>query len=142
MGWGVIIETDDKDTDGKPWFVGYHHLHCNLHGINCKGPNVLGAHSPFVSTKVGDRKALRAPVGRIGNTGSASSGPHGHFTLSKTLKGAWNGRVFDLYAKIKAEQSKAPVTPPAAPAAPAVKPDFTPEPQIIFACPHCKKELK
>lgn len=140
MGWGVIIETDAKDSDGKPWFVGYHHLHCAAHGINCKGPKVHGAHSPLFSTKVGDRKELGDPVGRIGNSGSASSGPHGHFTLSKTLKGAWNGKVYDLHAKIKAEQKKAPK--PAPKAAETVKPSDTPEPQIIFACPHCKKELK
>jgi hypothetical protein len=140
MGWGVIIETDEKDTDGKPWFVGYHHLHCADHGINCKGPQVHGAHSPLFSTKVGDRKELGDPVGRIGNSGSASSGPHGHFTLSKTLKGAWNGKVYDLHAKIKAEQKKAPK--PAVKAPQTVKPSDTPEPQIIFACPHCKKELK
>lgn len=103
MGWGLIIKTDDKDTDGKPWFIGYHHLSCVKHGINCKGPGVHGEHSPFASTKVGDRKDLGEAVGRIGNTGSASSGSHGHFTLSKTLKGAWSGVVVDLYAQIQKE---------------------------------------
>lgn len=140
MGWGVIIETDDKDKDGKPWFVGYHHLSCAKHGINCKGPKVHGAHSPFTSTKEGDRKDLSEPVGRIGNTGTASSGPHGHFTLAKTVTGAWSGKVFDLYAKIMAELNEAADKPaknriPSEPIAKA-------EPTIVYACPHCKKELK
>lgn len=136
MGWGVIIETDDKDTDGKPWFVGYHHLHCNIHGINCKGPKVHGDHSPFTSSKVGDRKEIGEPVGRIGNTGSASSGPHGHFTLAKTATGAWNGKVYDLYTKIVAELKPAPA------AKPIPKSATAPATKIVYACPHCKKELK
>lgn len=145
MGWGVIIKTDEKDTDGKPWFIGYHHLHCADHGINCKGPKVHGEHSPFYTSKVGDRKEMGEPVGRIGNSGSASSGPHGHFTLAKTVTGAWNGKVYDLYAKIEAELKAAKKTAP-------VKPSDTPTVQkteqvstkveTIYACPHCKKELK
>jgi murein DD-endopeptidase MepM/ murein hydrolase activator NlpD len=154
MGWGVIIKTDSLDTDGKPWYWGVHHLHCAEHGINCAGPKKLGKHSPFYSSKVGDRKELSEPVGRIGNSGSATSGAHGHFTLSKTEAGAWSGKVYDLYKHIKAEQKK-----------PAPKPKVTPKPKvkakpkpvvvipakvvetktvekIIYACPHCKKELK
>lgn len=142
MGWGLVIETDDKDTDGKPWFVSYHHLSCATHGINCRGPQALGQHSPLTSTRVGDTKDLGEPIGRIGNTGSASSGAHGHFCLSKTVKGAWNGKVYDLHAHIKAQRSQKPVTAssakPAKPAAPVTQTKTT----IVYACPHCKKELK
>lgn len=132
MGWGLIIETDAKDTDGKPWFVGYHHLSCAKHGINCKGPQVHGEHSPFSSTKVGDRKDLKEPVGRVGNSGTASSGPHCHMTLSKTVTGAWSGKVYDLYAQIVQSVAEKP----------EIQSPSKPETQVIFACPHCKKELK
>ena len=151
MGWGVVIETDAKDTDGKPWFVSYHHLSCAKHGVNCKGPKVEGQHSPLFSTEVGDRKEMGKPVGRIGNTGSASSGPHGHFCLSKTLKGAWNGKVYDLHAHIKSQMKlvkTAPVTETPAPKPATVKPETPAAPVVqtetitVFACPHCKKELK
>lgn len=131
MGWGIVIETDDKDKNGKPWFVSYHHLHCKVHGINCKGPKVHGEHSPFHSTKVGDRKELGEPVGRIGNTGTASSGPHGHFCLSKTVTGAWSGQVYDLYAHIIA-QAKKPTTKPAA--KPKVEPQTTKHECICGEC--------
>lgn len=141
MGWGVIIQTDDKDKDGKPWFIGYHHLHCAKHGINCKGPKVHGEHSPFLSSKVGDRKEMGDPVGRIGNTGSASSGPHGHFTLAKTVTGAWNGKVYDLYAKIEAELKSAKPAPK--PPKPETQPAAVKtETVTVYACPHCKEELK
>lgn len=139
MGWGIIIETDDKDKDGKPWFVGYHHLSCVEHGVNCKGPKVEGPHSPFSNTAEGERKELREPVGRIGNTGSASSGPHGHFTLSKTKTGAWSGVVLDLYKMIESKQVQPAEAPkPSKPETPAAEKT----PQVIYACPHCKKELK
>lgn len=145
MGWGVIIKTDEKDTDGKPWFVGYHHLHCAHHGINCKGPKVHGAHSPFYSSEVGDRKEIGEPVGRIGNSGTASSGPHGHFTLAKTVTGAWNGKVYDLHAKIEAElkaakKTKTATAPKAEPVQKSVK--VSTKVETVYACPHCKKELK
>lgn len=139
MGWGVTIKTDDG-----PWYVSYHHLHCAKHGINCKGPKVHGEHSPLISTKVGDRKEVGEPVGRIGNSGSASSGPHGHFCLSKTLKGAYSGTVYDLYKHIKAEQAKPAESLPAPKPAKVTKPVSAAieTPQVIYACPHCKKELK
>ena len=146
MGWGVIIKTDAKDKDGKPFYVGYHHLSCAKHGINCKGPKVHGEHSPLRSTKVGDRKEIGEPVGRVGNTGTASSGTHLHATLSKTLKGAWSGTVLDLKAHIKGQLKKASTSrtePPKTPA-PAKKVAAAPKEttKVIYACPHCKKELK
>lgn len=140
MGWGVIIETDEKDTDGKPWFVGFHHLSCAKHGINCKGPKVLGAHSPLTSTKVGDRKDLSEPVGRVGNTGSASSGAHCHMTLSKTATGAWSGKVYDLYAQIESEAKAKPLAKTVQKVAP--KATNSAKTLTVYACPHCKKELK
>lgn len=47
-------------------------------------------------------------VGRLGNTGSASTGAHLHFTLSDTAEGVFSGNVFDGYeflvAAIKEEK--------------------------------------
>lgn len=47
-------------------------------------------------------------VGRLGNTGSASTGAHLHFTLSDTVEGVFSGNVFDGYeflvAAIKEEK--------------------------------------
>jgi hypothetical protein len=120
------------EADEKPWFVGYCHLSCAKHGINCKGP-ADNCKTPFTSTKVGDTKDLREPVGRVGNTGSASSGPHLHATLSKTVRGVFSGQVFDLFKHIEAQG--------ATPAKPAARPKPAAE-KIIYACPHCKKELK
>lgn len=142
MGWGVVIKTDAKDTDGKPWYVSYHHLHCAKHGINCKGPKVHGDHSPFKSTKVGDRKEIGEPVGRVGNSGSASSGPHLHACLSKTLKGAWSGTVYDLKAYVLKMSKKPSTRKPAAQKSATTTKIAKTETKIIYACPHCKKELK
>lgn len=124
LGWVCVIEADDS-----PWFVGYCHLSCAKHGINCKGPDDK-CKTPFTSTKVGDTKDLREPVGRVGNTGK-STGPHLHATLSKTVRGVFSGQVFDLFKHIEAQSSK---PEPAKPTPAAEK--------IIYACPHCKKELK
>jgi murein DD-endopeptidase MepM/ murein hydrolase activator NlpD len=100
LGWVLVIQADDK-----PWFVGYCHLSCSVHGINCKGP-AQKCSTPFRSTKVGDTKDLGETIGRVGNTGSASSGSHLHATLSKTLKGVFSGTVMDLHAHIKANKAK------------------------------------
>jgi hypothetical protein len=151
MGWGVIIKTDAVDPkDKKPWFVGYHHLSCATHGINCKGPKALGEHSPLKSTKVGDRKALSEPVGRIGNTGSASSGPHLHATLSKAATGAWSGVVLDLYKHIT-EMLKTPQAAPQSVKIPEPQPKIAekvevpvkapPAPKLTITCPNCKMEF-
>jgi len=151
MGWGVIIKTDAVDPkDKKPWFVGYHHLSCATHGINCKGPTALGEHSPLKSTKVGDRKALSEPVGRIGNTGSASSGPHLHATLSKAATGAWSGVVLDLYKHIT-EMLKTPQAAPQSVKIPEPQPKIAekvevpvkapPAPKLTITCPNCKMEF-
>jgi murein DD-endopeptidase MepM/ murein hydrolase activator NlpD len=58
------------DKAGEIWYVGYCHL------------KALGLP---VGTKVAEGNS----VGLVGNTGSASSGPHLHLTVSKELKGVF-----------------------------------------------------
>ena len=94
LGWVVVQNAKDLKTN-KTVFIGYSHLSCASHGVNCKGPKVHGKHSPLKSTVVGSKKELAEPIGRVGNTGSASTGPHLHLTISPTLKGVFYGTVYD-----------------------------------------------
>ena len=137
LGWVAVY--DAIGLDGKKYYIGYSHLSCAKHGVNCKGPKVLGDHSPFTSTKVGDKKELGEPVGRVGNTGKASSGSHLHLTISKTLKGVFGVTSAKLDPKkVIAENSKRTTQKT------AEKPQIEKNPQVltVYACPHCKKELK
>ena len=97
LGW-VLVQTV-MGNDGKVMFVGYCHLQ--------KKPTLM----------VGQRVACGDTIGLIGSTGSASSGPHLHATLSPALKGVFNGVVLDLYAYIQ-EQLKKPSTRRTAPKKP------------------------
>lgn len=128
MGWGVV---HTGWADGKTWYVGYHHLDCPKCGAKCKGNH----DNPF-PIKEGDKVEGGKPIPglKVGNTGSATSGRHCHATLSRTPMGGWSGKVYDLYAMIKSQQ---PTPKPAA--KPAAK---TAAVKTIYACPHCKKELK
>lgn len=83
LGW-VIVQSA-KDSAGKIWYVGYCHL----------------KNEPKL--KKADRVKCGDTVGLIGNTGSASSGPHLHATLSDSVKGVFYGNVFDLHKKILEE---------------------------------------
>lgn len=80
----VIVQTA-ADKDGKIWYIGYCHLQ--------KAPTL----------KEGDKVEAGDPVGLVGNTGSASSGPHLHATLSRKVKGVFGptSDKADLYKAIK-----------------------------------------
>jgi len=127
LGWVMVQSADNL-------YIGYCHLACAKHGAECKGPIVSGCKTPFSGLKLGDSIKLGQPVGRVGNTGSATTGAHLHATLSKTVKGVFGATSAkqDLHAHIKsikpAQKVTAPVTKTAT--------------QVIYACPHCKKELK
>lgn len=87
LGWVMVQQTADG------WFIGYCHLNCATHGINCKRQ---GCDSPYKNLKVGDALTRGQSVGRVGNTGSASRGAHLHLTLSRDLKGVFAGKVYDI----------------------------------------------
>lgn len=138
LGW--VLVQDAKGVDGKTYYIGYSHLSCDKHGINCKGPKVHGEHSPLRSTKVGDKKELGEPVGRVGNTGSASSGPHLHLTVSRTVKGVFGVTSAKLDPKaeiLKNSKGSAPKQ-----ANKKTEKVVEPKVEVIYACPHCKKELR
>jgi murein DD-endopeptidase MepM/ murein hydrolase activator NlpD len=94
LGWVLVQDAKDLKTN-KTVYIGYSHLSCATHGINCKGPKVHGKHSPLKSTVKGSKKTLGEPIGRVGTTGTASTGPHLHLTISPTLKGVFSGTVWD-----------------------------------------------
>ena len=107
LGWTVVQTAADKD--GKIWYIGYCHLKCKTHGINCKS-----SHAPeqALDVKLGDKvKAGDTSHGMImGNTGISSSGVHLHATLAKTVKGVFGMTKdkFDLKKAIKANSGPGP----------------------------------
>ena len=83
LGW-VVVQTA-MGQDKTIWYLGYCHLKCNTHGINCKGGH---ASSLAVNVEVGD-KLVAGDTSHgltMGNSGTASSGVHLHVTAGKALK--------------------------------------------------------
>lgn len=107
LGW-VIVQSA-KDNAGKIWYIGYCHLH--------EEPKL----------KKGTVVKCGETIGLVGNSGSASSGPHLHATLSDSVKGVFAGNVFDLDKKIESEMKLAGKAAPA-PAAEKPEPKAAPAP--------------
>jgi murein DD-endopeptidase MepM/ murein hydrolase activator NlpD len=109
------------DKDGVIWYLGYCHMDSKP------------------GYKVGDKLTKSQTVGLIGNSG-VSSGPHLHATASRKLKGVFGVTAdkVDLHKlileNIKRSEAKQEDTKDEA----LVEPS---KPQVIYACPHCKKEL-
>jgi murein DD-endopeptidase MepM/ murein hydrolase activator NlpD len=140
LGW-VIVQTVWDVKTKKTLYVGYCHISCGKHGVNCKGPKVEGAHVP-IQKKVGHVLKEGDDLAIMGNTGSATSGVHLHLTISKTLKGVFGATSakFDFVEWVKTQgvPAKKTVTPKPIAEKPIVSEKLT----IVYACPHCKKELK
>jgi len=98
LGWVMV----QSSTSAK-YYVGYSHLSCTRHGIDCKGA-AIGCKTPFKSLKTGQRVKLSQPIGRVGNTGDCSKGAHLHLTISPTIKGVFSGKVIDPESFIDSQQ--------------------------------------
>lgn len=131
LGWVVVQTATDKK--GKTWFLGYCHLTCSQHKDNCKGDHA----SPLTKTKVGDKVKVGQKFLRLGNTGSASTGPHLHATASKTVKGVFGvtSAKVDLY-KLILDNAEGPAPKQANPKAKAVV-----QPKVK-TCKTCGQEIK
>jgi murein DD-endopeptidase MepM/ murein hydrolase activator NlpD len=117
LGW-VIVQT--VWADNKTWFVGYCHL------------------KEKPTLKVGAKVSSGDTIGLIGNTGSASSGPHLHATLSNAVRGVFNGAVFDLYIFLSEQIKKARTSPTATQKIVKSAKSGQPAQKV---CPTCKREL-
>ena len=107
LGWVVVQSATDKA--GKTWYIGYCHLKCKTHGINCKSKHAPEA---ALDVRLGDKlKAGDTSHGMtMGTTGVSSSGVHLHATLAKTVKGVFGMTKdkFDLKKAIKANSGPGP----------------------------------
>lgn len=95
LGWVMV-----QSSASRKYFIGYCHLNCAQHGPYCKGPSVAGCATPFKNLKTGDSVDVGQVVGRVGSTGSASTGPHLHITLGRNVKSVFYGKVQDIQAYI------------------------------------------
>lgn len=107
LGW-VVVQTA-MDKAGQKWYIGYCHLKCKTHGVNC-----AQKHDPAqaLDLKLGDKfKAGDISHGMImGTSGKSSSGVHLHATLAKTVKGVFGMTKdkFDLKKHIKMNSGPGP----------------------------------
>jgi murein DD-endopeptidase MepM/ murein hydrolase activator NlpD len=135
LGW-VLVHTIWDVKKKKAAFVGYSHLSCKTHGINCKGGHDA---SQALDLKAGDKVKEGQTIGIMGSTGSASSGVHLHLTMSWTEKGIFGvtAQKFDFIEWLATQQTEKKQTNPK-----AEKVVLPQKVETIYACPHCKKELK
>lgn len=135
LGW-VLVHTIWDIKKKKAAYVGYSHLKCETHGINCKGGHDA---SLALDLKVGQRVTEGQTIGIMGNTGTASSGVHLHLTMSWREKGVFGttSEKFDLIEWLATQQTEKKQTNPQ-----KEKVVLPAKVETIYACPHCKKELK
>ena len=129
LGWVVNQSVYDVKKK-KVAYVGYCHLACAKHGINCKGGHDA---SIAIAVKAGDKVSEGMAIGTIGNTGSASSGAHLHLTISWLERGVFGSTAdkFDFVEWVKTQSAPAKQTNKKTQAVVAPK-----------VCPSCKQEIK
>ena len=114
LGWVLVHSVYGNDK--KTMYVGYCHM------------------KEKPTLKVGDKVKMGQAIGKV-DTEGFSSGPHLHATLSPSVKGVFSGTVVDLYNYLQANVKK--------PSTGRTEPQISKiETKIVYACPHCKKELK
>jgi len=134
LGW-VLVQTIWDVKKRKVKYVGYCHLSCNKCGINCRGGHDA---SLAISLTAGQKVAEGQTIGIMGNTGSATSGVHLHLTLSNKERGVF-GITADKECFVEWLKTQAPAKKQADTKDKAVVGQS--QSKIVYACPHCKKEL-
>lgn len=139
LGW-VLVQTVWDIKKKKATYVGYSHLSCRTHGINCKGGHDA---SLAIDLKVGDKVKEGDTIGIMGNTGSASSGVHLHLTMSWKVKGVFGitAEKFDFIEWLETQQEAPKQKDPQKAKVVLPQTIVKEKPTIVYACPHCKKEL-
>jgi murein DD-endopeptidase MepM/ murein hydrolase activator NlpD len=132
LGW-ILVHTIWDTKKKKAAYVGYSHLSCKAHGINCKGGHDA---SLALDLKVGQRVTEGQPVGIMGNTGSASSGVHLHVTMSWQEKGIFGttSEKFCLVEWLATQQAEKKQTNPKKKAVVPSTPQVT---KHEHECKHC-----
>ena len=137
LGW-VVVQTGWDASKRRTKYIGYCHLYCDTHGAECKGPE-QGCKLPVTGLKVGQKVKLGEKLLKVGNSGSATTGSHLHLTLGNTLRSVFGATTAkeDAYLFVKAQIAGSKKEEPK----PAAVSDHDTV-KTIYACPHCKKELK
>jgi murein DD-endopeptidase MepM/ murein hydrolase activator NlpD len=136
LGWVAV-----QSSASKKYYIGYCHLSCHQHGINCEGPSLHKDGSTCMKNlKVGDTVAMGEWVGRTGNTGSCSRGAHLHLTLGRDVNSVQWGRVEDAEKYIDSQLKKNSSRNKATTADTGAQ-KSTPK-ATVKVCPTCKQEVK
>lgn len=110
LGWVCEVKSDEHKI-----YIGYSHLSCAKHGINCLGQTQHTDGSTCMKNlKIGDRVEMGQPVGRVGNTGTCSRGAHLHLTFAKKSDPRY-AKTFDPVKFIDQKIKKQNRTPKIAP---------------------------
>lgn len=102
LGW-VVEHTVWDAKKKKAAYVGYSHLACAKHGVNCKGGHEASIAIPALEVEQEVQEG--ATVLEMGNTGSASSAKHLHLTISWKHKGVFGMTAdkFDFVEWVKTQ---------------------------------------